>query len=194
MNALTLGSAPPAAGEPRLMTAEDLERMPEQGGRHELVRGKLVLTMPPNFLHGSVVARLSQHIQNYLDGTDAAEACVETGFILARGPDIVRSPDLSVILRARLRGVNLAKGFFPGAPDLAVEVVSPGDTHDEVADKVEEYLAFGVRFVWVVRPTCRTVAVHRPGEAVKILTGDDALDGGDILPGFTLPLAKLFRA
>ena len=194
MNVLTLGSAPPGAGEPRLLTAEDLERMPDQGGRHELVRGRLVKPMPPNPFHGNIVFRLSYRLQTYLDETGIAEGFVETGFLLSRQPDIVRSPDLSVVLRARLEGMDLSRGFFPGGPDLAVEVVSPGDTHDEVADKVEDYLAFGVRLVWVVRPTRRTVAVHRPGEAVKILAGDDALDGGDILPGFTLPLAKLFRA
>ncbi len=192
MNALK--PAPATDGKPRLMTAEDLERMPDGDNHYALWRGRLVKHMPPNPAHGNIVLRLAHHIQSFLEEIDHAEAFVETGFILARDPDIVCGPDLSVVLRSRLEGINWSRGFFPGAPDLAVEVVSPGDTHDEVADKVEDYLALGVRLVWVVRPTRRTVAVHRLGEAVRILTGDDALDGGDILPGFTLRLTKLFRA
>lgn len=189
-----LKTEPRAAAEPPLMTVEELEQMSDDDNHYELVRGLLLRLVPPNFSHGNIVGRLAYHIQGFLDKNEIAEICIETGFILARHPDIVRGPDLSVVLRPRLEGVDLSRGFFPGAPDLAVEVVSLGDTHDEVADKVEDYLALGVRLVWVVRPTRRTVAVHRPGEAVRILAGDDALDGGDVLPGFVLPLTKLFRA
>ncbi len=117
---------------------------------------------------------------------------VESGFLLASQPDTVRGPDISFAAAERVPSEGLPEGFFPGAPDLAVEIVSPGDTDVEVQDKVMDYLTHGTRRVWVVRPRQQTVTVHRPDGTARLLQGKDVLDGEDVVPGFTFLLQELF--
>ena len=115
----------------------------------------------------------------------------ETGFVIASNPDTVRAPDAAFIRADRVSD-GLPQGFFPAAPDLAVEVLSPDDRASEVLAKVEDWLGAGCRAVWVVDPKTRTVAVYRAtGEAV-ILKTTDTLTGGDILPGLEIPVGKIF--
>jgi Uma2 family endonuclease len=116
----------------------------------------------------------------------------ETGFQLARAPDTVRAPDVSFVRKERLPEGDLPTGYWPGPPDLAVEVMSPNDSKPEVERKAQEYLRKGVRLVWLVFPRKRAVAVHRPGAPVELLGESDALDGGEVVPGFRYPLARLF--
>jgi Uma2 family endonuclease len=117
----------------------------------------------------------------------------ETGFILARNPDTVRAPDAAFVGAARIPPSGLPEGYFPGAPDLAAEVVSPNDTASEVQAKVADYLSAGSRLVWVIYPDLRQVAVFDAARANRILAASDQLDGGDVLPGFSLVLAELFE-
>lgn len=116
------------------------------------------------------------------------------GYILARGPDLVRIPDVSFIARERLPAGVVPEGFIPGAPDLAVEIVSPGDRAEEIYGKVREYLGAGTRLVWVVWPRYRAVTAYTPDGQVRELGQDDELDGGDVLPGFQARVAELFGA
>jgi Uma2 family endonuclease len=102
----------------------------------------------------------------------------------------VRAADMVFIAAGRLAGVE-REGFLPIAPDLAVEIVSPGDRWSEILTKVHEYLDAGVRLVWIVDPRTQTVHVYQPGQ-VEQLSAEDTLDGGDVLPGLTLPVREIF--
>jgi Uma2 family endonuclease len=179
--------------EQKLMTADDLLTMPDDGMRHELVRGEL-RTMPPGgWGHGrrslEIAASLNGFVNMHrLGGVVAGEV----GFRLATNPDTVRLPDAAFIRIDRLEGINLDRGYYVGAPDLAVEVISPNDLYTEVDEKVAEWLEHGTRLVFVVNPRRRTVAVHRPGRDVRILGADDVLAGEDVVPGWTLPVREIF--
>ena len=176
-----------------IATAADLERLPDDGFRYELVRGEVHKMTPAGNEHGkiamSVAWRLAQHVENH--GLGAVYAA-ETGFRLASDPDTVRAPDAAFVCQARLDEVGAVVGYWPGAPDLVVEVVSPGDRYGEVADKVAAWLAAGTQMVVVVEPRQRTVAVHRADGAIRTLGEGDVLEGGEVVPGWEVPVAALF--
>ena len=176
-----------------LMTAEELERMPHDGYRRELVSGELTTMTPTGLEHGVVIMRLGellspfvrQHGLGVLSGGDP-------GFVLARDPDTVRAPDLAFIRKERLATNPVGPTFWSGAPDLAVEVMSPNDTVHKVDEKAKVWLKAGVEMVWVVNPAWCTVTVYRSARDIKTLTEDNDLDGGDVLPGFRCRVADLF--
>ena len=116
----------------------------------------------------------------------------EPGFLLARDPDTVRAPDIAFIRAERLAAEPLAEGFRPGAPDLAVEILSRGDTGKEVHNKALAWLDAGAALVWVVNPARRTVTVYRSASDIETLTVGAELDAGELLPGFRCPIADLF--
>ena len=116
----------------------------------------------------------------------------ETGFLLARDPDTVRDAGHRVYCQRSPSATLPDKAFWPGAPDLAVEVVSFDDRPREVAEKARAWLAAGARLVWVANPKSRTVDVYRPGADVETLTASEQLIGGDVLPGFACPVAEVF--
>lgn len=119
----------------------------------------------------------------------------ETGFKVATNPDTVLAPDVGFVAKDRLPDdLSTLVGFFPGAPDLAVEVVSPGDTYHEVETKVARYLDAGTQLVWVVRPKQKRVEVHRVDNTSALLSVGETLDGESVVPGFTLPIARIFGA
>jgi Uma2 family endonuclease len=126
------------------MTADELLRMPEDGSRYELIRGELTKMAPSGQRHGDLAARalisLGQHVSKHRLGKVYA---AETGFKLASNPDHVRAPDAAFIREERLREKGEVTGYWPGAPDLVVEVVSPSDSYAEVEDKVFDWLEFG---------------------------------------------------
>jgi Uma2 family endonuclease len=177
----------------RLMTADELWRLPDDGQRHELIGGEL-RTMPPSgWEHGWVVVRVTRPLAEYVDANKLGVVCgAETGFILASEPDTVRAADVAFVRRERVLAAGDVKGYWPGAPDLAVEVVSPHDRYTEVDAKVAAWLAHGTRLVLVVNPRRRVVVVHRPRRAVRELTERDVLDGEDLLPGWKLPVREIF--
>lgn len=181
------------AATEHLVTADDLIRMPDDGFKYELVEGRLVTMMPAGFSHGRLTVRLVAALDGYVEEHDlGAVLGPDTGFRLARTPDTVRAPDVSFVRKERIIEGKLPAGYWPGPPDLAVEVISPNDSMPEVENKVEEYLRRGVRLVWVVFPKRRAVAVYRPGAPSKLLSESDALDGGEVVPGFSFALSKLF--
>ena len=174
------------------MTAAELERLPRDGWRYELRKGELRRMPPagePHGRHGNKLnALLSIHVlQNHL----GVVYSLETGFRLESDPDTLYAPDIAFITRDRVPTED-RPGFFPGAPDLAVEVVSPSDTAEEVREKVDDYLRLGTRIVWVVYPRTKRVAVYRAEGLVRELAGDDVLDGEDVVPGFTCRVADIF--
>lgn len=116
----------------------------------------------------------------------------ETGFVLARNPDTVRGPDLSFVHRERLATLDEAR-FVEGAPDLAIEILSPSNRPSLIRGKVADYLAAGCRLVWVVDPKRKSVTAYRGLLAPVLLGADDTLDGGDVLPGLRIHVAAIFE-
>lgn len=180
--------------EPKLMTADELLRLPDDGMRHELVQGEL-RTMPPGGdEHGEIAGTFHSSLGPYVRAQNLGRTYIaDTGYHLAKDPDTVRAPDVAFVRRERVEATGRLRGFREGAPDLVVEVISPNDLYTEVDQKVAEYLAHGARLVFVINPRRRTVARHRPGEPVRTLTEDDALDGEDVVPGWTLSVRELFE-
>ena len=171
------------------MTADDLLAMPDDGFHHyELVKGELVTMSPAGELHGQTITRLIIHLGSYVHANRLGELHTETGFTLSRNPDTVREPDVAFLRSGRVTGSDK---FVSGAPDLAVEVISPRNRPVSVDQKVREYLATGARMVIVIHPRRQTAVVHTPTSTMD-LTLDDSLSGGDVVPGWSLPLRELF--
>jgi Uma2 family endonuclease len=177
----------------QLVTAEELLRMPDDGYRYELVRGELRQMAPAGHLHGriaiNVTTPLDRHVRAHTLGTVYA---AETGFKLASNPDVVRAPAVTFIRRERVEAVGDVEGYWPGAPDLAVEVISPGDTYVEVQEKVFDWLEAGTQMVILVMPRKRAITVYRSLTDIIMLTEHDTLDGGDVVPGWRIPVRELF--
>lgn len=178
---------------PKLMTADELFDLPDDGMRHELVRGEL-RTMPPGGgEHGDESSVFDGSLGMYVRAQKLGRVYTnETGFILMTDPDTVRAPDVAFLRRERLPEGRSPRGYIRGAPDLAVEVISPNDRYTDVAEKIAEWLEHGVRMVVVVDPRRKTVDVHRPGQATRTLGLDDVLDGDDVVPGWSLAVRDLF--
>lgn len=171
------------------MTADQLLHLNLPGKLTELVRGVLVVREPPGYQHGVVAMRLAAAILNHAEGRNLGQVvAAETGFKLFADPDTVRAPDVGFVRRVRIPE-PLPKGYAELAPDLAVEVLSPGDRPGEVLAKVADWLSAGCRLVWVVDPVRRCARVHRADGTEASLAEDGVLDGEDVLPGFSLPLS-----
>jgi Uma2 family endonuclease len=177
----------------REVTAEELLRMPEDGFRYELVRGELRQMTPAGNVHGRIGMNfgtaLNNHVKAHSLGTVYA---AETGFRLAGDPDTVRAPDVAFVSRGRIEAVGEVEGYWPGAPDLAVEVISPGDSHVDVEEKVFDWLEAGTRMVLTINPRKRSVTVYRSLADITVLTEKDVLDGGEVVPGFRLAVREVF--
>jgi len=176
-----------------LLTAEEFTALPREGLRLELVRGE-IHAMPPAFEdHGRTAMRLGVVLGQYVLANSLGEIyAAETGFLIARDPDTVRAPDAAFIQASRAPRQDEPPGWVRVMPDLVVEVVSSGDRATEVAEKMRTWLDVGVRLVWVVYPTRKVIEAHRPGQPALTLGVDDALDGYDVVPGFTAPVARVF--
>ena len=176
-----------------LMTAEELLRLRDDGLRYELVKGELIAMTPASPSHGKIANTLAFFLTSYVRQHQLGEVyAAESGFKLAQDPDTVRAPDLAFIVQERIPPKEEQDGFWAVAPDLVAEVISPNDTAQDVQAKVIEWLATGVRLVWVVYPDERMVTEYRSPTQVRVLTTGDSLDGGDVVPGFTCPLSDLF--
>lgn len=174
-------------------TAEELLRLPDDGKRRELVRGELREMAPAGNEHGYIASEILGELRNYVKANDLGRTyTAETGFKIASDPDTVRAPDAAFVSRERLEEVGTVAGFWPGAPDLVVEVVSPGDTHAEVVEKSLAWLDAGCRMVLVAEPGRKVVTVYRSREDIRILAGDEVVDGVDVVPGWRLPVAEVF--
>jgi len=177
----------------RLVTADELIAMPDDGFRYELVKGELIRMSPTGHEHGvvamNIAGPLHQHVKSNNLGVVYA---AETGFIVGQNPDTVRAPDVAFVQIERINQAGNVKSYWIGAPDLAVEVVSPGDTVGKVEGKVTEWLEAGTLMVWVASPRLRTVTVYRSLTEIIMLTEKDTLDGGDVVPGFRIAVCDIF--
>ena len=174
-------------------TANELFEMPDDGFRYELVKGELRRMSPSGSEHGAIIINISVLLAQYVRSKKLGVCFgAETGFKLASDPDTVRAPDVAFIRRERIPESGIPKKFWPGAPDLAVEVLSPGDTRREVDEKVEDWLESGARAVWVINPKRRSVSVYRSLTDVTRLSEGEELDGGDVAPGFRCKVSEIF--
>ncbi len=184
-----------ATATTELLTAEDLLRLNSQGIKGELIRGVLCETVSVGEEHGHIagifITFLNVHVRpqrlGRVGGTDV-------GVLIQRDPDMVREPDVYYVSSDRLPLSIRVQGYLEVMPELVVEIVSPTDQQQAVNDKTTMWLAHGVLMVIEVYPAERAVMVHRPGVPAATLTGDDVLDGCDVLPGFALPLSEIFDA
>ena len=178
--------------EPNTYTPDDLLRMPD-GDRYELADGRLV-ELNGGVLSSLVAARVLHRLVDFCEPKALAWIfSADLGYqCFPDHPRKVRKPDVSLVLRDRLPAEQFAEGFLTLPPDLAVEVVSPNDLAYEVEEKVEEYLGAGVRLVWVVYPTTRTIHIHRGDGSAAVARSSDELNGEDLLPGFVCRVGDIF--
>lgn len=177
----------------RLFTADELLRLPDDGSRYELVEGELKRMSPAGADHSEIAlligASLLSHVKKHGLGRVYG---ADGGFLLQQDPDTVRAPDVGFVAAAR--SMRTSK-FFPGAPDLAIEVMSPSDLASEVSFKVSQYLRAGTGGVVVVDPEKRIVYVHRAaGNEVRTTIIEDVLEVDDVVPGWKMPLGETFDA
>lgn len=178
----------------RELSVEDLYTMPDDGYKYELQAGLLVSEPLPGFRHGRIMvttaAILRAHVKQHRLGVVVAG---DSGFILARKPDTVRGPDVAFVSKQRFDPADDGVRAFAGAPDLAVEVVSPSNTPSALRAKVADYLAAGTRLVWVVDPEARAVTVYASLLQPRVLGEDDFLDGDNVVEKFRVRVGDLFE-
>ncbi len=179
----------------RLFTVQDLERMDsDEAERYEVYAGILREVEPAGARHGEVGVQIIIPLGTWVLGRGLGRVYTElTHFVFQRDPDIVLMPDVSFVRTDRLPPEDKREGVMHLAPDLTVEILSPSNRPGEMAEKVELYLRSGVRLVWVVQPRQRTVTIHVPGREPWTLHEFDTLDGGEVLPGFRMSIADIFR-
>jgi len=176
----------------RVYTADDLWTLSHEGKRYELDEGVLVEMSPTGDIHGIVAMWIGHLIVSFVVANNLGYVtAAETGFILSTNPDIIRAPDVAFIAKAHQ--MPLTGRYYTIAPDFVVEVVSPGDTANQIRRKVNQFLAAGTRLIWVVYPDERFIDVYRPGYDIRTVKIEDTLDGGDVLPGLTLPMREVFK-
>ena len=168
--------------------------MPDDGFRYELVRGELRKMPPAGHVPSRLTMRLSIPLGAYVLKSGLGELySAEGGFILRSDPDHIRVPDAAFVTREKVAAAGETTGFFPGAPDLAVEVISPSDSYSEVEEKVADWLDAGTRAVVVVDPRRRTVKVHRSVTDAEVLSDEDTLAVDEVVPGWQMPVREIFE-
>ena len=180
--------------KPKLLTAEDLLRLYSEGVRGELIRGELCKTMSVGGEHGETVMKLGYILMGFaLPRRLGRIAGSDAGVLLERHPDTVREPDVLFISAERLPLDVRVTGYYELVPDLVVEVASPSDSRRSVHDKARMWRSYGAPLVWAVYPATRSVDVHRADGSIVTLREDDTLDGGEVLPGFSIPVRDIFE-
>jgi Uma2 family endonuclease len=185
--------APPPQKRKALVTGADLLAHPEWGPC-ELIRGKVVSVCRPNPQHGCLTNELAFKLTAHSKKKNLGKVVVgDAGIYLERDPDTVRGPDIFFVRSERVPKGGLSIKYLEFAPDLCVEIVSPNDAWTDIESKVKQFLAIGVRLVWVVDPKRRVARVYR-ADGMEDISEDGALSGEDVMPGFSLKLKDLFAA
>jgi Uma2 family endonuclease len=170
-----------------LISLEEFARLPDEPGKQELSDGEVVIVPPVKFIHNKLSRRLFRALDAWVSKAGAGEVWFEAGFQL--GPRTVRQPDIAVLLSGRSAPDD---AWVQGAPDIAIEVLSPGNSAEDIELKVSQYLAAGAKLVGIVSPKARQVRVCRADGTQALLREPQSLTGEPVLPGFILPLADLF--
>lgn len=176
------------------ITADDLLLMPNDGFRYELLRGELKKMAPASHEHGIIAINISTPLDQHSRTNKLGRVyAAETGFKITSNPDTVRAPDVAFVSQERLEQVGSVKGYWPGAPDFVVEIISPSDIYTEVEEKVFDWLEAGVKMVVVVNPRKRVVTVYRSLTDIVVLTESDILDGGNVVVGWSIAVKDIFE-
>jgi len=176
----------------KIWTEEEFMALPDDGNRYELVNGELVVVGAAGAKHGYYVALMSFSLTAYVKQQKIGFVFdSDTSFKMASGNR--RSPDCSFFSRDRIKPLGgIPTGYIEGSPDLAVEILSPGNTVEEMHEKIVEYFENGSRLVWIIHPDEQYVLVYHKPSPDQLLQLKDSLNGEDVIPGFSLPLAELF--
>ena len=179
----------------RIWTEGELQALPEDGYIHEIVNGELVMSPKNNFQHGDICIRLSFALESFNRAHKLGVVLdSSTGFWMKNRN--CRAPDISFIPKERLKRLGFrrhTRQFFPGAPDLAVEILSPNNTRAEMDERLADFFSSGTQLAWIIHPQEQFVEIcHSPVQR-KILGSGAVLDGEQLLPGFQYPIADLFQ-
>lgn len=174
----------------RLMTADEYMELPDR--YVELIDGKVCQTMPPLLEHGFIVGNIFAALRGFVKANKLGRVYGEGSFRLKRNPDTVRAPDVCFLDNVALESLN-PSSYYDGSPTLAVEVVSKNDSLVKTRDKADQFLEAGAKAVWIVYAKQNCVFVRTPDEPEAKYTLGQSVPGGDILPGFELPVAQMFE-
>jgi Uma2 family endonuclease len=173
------------------LTLEEFAQLPGDGVRHEISEGDLISKAPAKFLQTLVVVAVFEMLHAYLKQRGGARAFPEAGYVLSHNPLTIRQPDVSVLSAERIRATDVER-YVEGAPELAVEIVSPSQSAEDLEVKVQQCLRSGGKQVWVFYPITRRVHIFLASGEVTILDETQTLDAGELLPGFSIKVADLF--
>jgi Uma2 family endonuclease len=176
-----------------LLSLADYGALPEDGKRYELVEGELVELTFPNWKHSRIKSFLNVEFGVYLRSNPIGTSVTEAGFVLSRDPDTLRGPDVSFVSKERIAASGGAR-WLEGAPNLAVEILSPSNARTEIRAKVADYLRAGAEVVWVIDPERRAVEIFDSSGNQQTLTEDDQLTAPTLLPGFSVSVRALLDA
>ncbi len=181
------------ANIPKVWSDEEFMALPQDGHRYELVNGELVDMGNSGMEHGYVACLLVAALTTFVRPQKLGIICdSSTAFTLKTGNK--RSPDVSFVSSERLKGLSRPpRGFFQGSPDLAVEILSPGNTIEEMHEKIVEYFENDTRLLWKIDPSERCILVYHSPEPDRLLRVGDCLDGENIVPGFAMAVSELFE-
>ena len=172
------------------MTVEEFMNIDDEPNRHELIKGELLTMTPPKPLDGRIVVNLALTLGQHVKVNRLGVVYSESGYHLERDPDTVLGPDMSFVSAQRVDGSD--EHYYDGPPDLAIEVLSPGDRKGYVDRKLAVYLETGTRSVWLVNPRRRTVEVISSTGERRILHETDELFD-DTVPGFRVKVSEIFE-
>lgn len=177
-----------------LFTDDDLLHMPKDGYKYELIEGELHRMAPAGGEHGVLAADFTISLGYFVKTHKLGVICAaETGFTIAKNPDTTRAPDVAFISKARIPATGIPKGYWPFAPDIAVEVISPNDTYDEVDTKINDWFNAGTILVIVINPRRNYIKAHRSFTDFSLLKPGDILTLEPVIPGFSYPVSEIFE-
>jgi Uma2 family endonuclease len=181
------------------LTADDVLdiEVPEHLRGYELENGELVEVNLPSAPHGRLCAKITRYLGNHVEEQGVrGDVYAETGYVLQleRDPGRLRGPDVSFVSAETVKaaGGEPVKGWFRLVPDLVVEVDSPDQPLSTNQKRIHDYLDAGVRLLWVIHTDAGSATMYHPDGSARLVRRSEALDGDPVLPGFRLPLARLF--
>jgi Uma2 family endonuclease len=179
--------------ERKVWTEAELQALPDNGYNHEVVDGELVMSPKNNFEHGDICTRIVTALNVFVCAKRLGVVCdSSTGFWMRN--ENCRAPDVSFIDKERLRGLKRPpRSFFRGAPDLAIEVLSPDNTRSEITARLKDFFSSGTRLAWIINPETESAEICRSPVDRRLAGPGSVLDGEDVVPGFRLPLDEIFR-
>jgi Uma2 family endonuclease len=178
-------------GAKTLLSLEEYMALPEDGNKYELDQGELVVMPMPKSDHSLIIQYINHRLSVYVLDKSIGWVFSEAAYLLKGEPEsIARQPDVSFLSLSRVKATPRGE-YFAGAPELAVEVVSPGNQAEELDIKVNQYLAYGSKEVWVVYPKTRSILIHQPGGRVRKLIAEDTITS-DLFPAWSARVADFF--